>query len=554
MKKTLSSLAFFLTLLASTYAELPPPDVVFIDSLIETFESDTSDAWILQADWMIDESNVLASAYFDIPPHGVIAAINDDVVGPNTTLGGKLISPPIVRVPGKNYILDFEAYFINGDYGGDETAKVQISTDQTNWTTILDLEGETNWQSHTLIVPPIADEDTLYLAFDYDDGNSWNYGFAVDDIAFRPAGDYVAAISNTQRPLYTQQTLKQLVPIELSFDIQNFGNLNLTDLEAVIEVETPVGIETINETIPEILEGGSDTYDFSYTPSEIGEYNFNLSFSHPEIGDNFYQDEESFILSDTLLARDDGSQESGLGFGFGDPNWYGYYGSRFELTLKDTVTAMTVYIANGSIIANSSINLTITAFDDTGEPVNEVFHTPEISLEDNIESDFSVTYQFPKELILNPGNYVFAAGQDTIQGIVGFGFDQNHVTEDGFWITSPVAGGGYPWANAVNRETLMIRPHLKSGNISTGVRTPILQEKIKVFPNPATDELTIDISQLKAPVQNMTVYNNVGQLIDSQKISGNGWQNLNLSNYPIGKYILKIQTEKGIVISEFIKK
>ena len=75
----------------------------------------------------------------------------------------------------------------------------------------------------------------------------------------------------------------------------------------------------------------------------------------------------------------------------------------------------------------------------------------------------------------------------------------------------------------------------------------ILANGLKLYPNPTTGYITVE------GLENMvrsTIYNIQGQKI-KEKIENN---KINLENVPAGMYLLKIETEKGIVTKKIIKK
>jgi hypothetical protein len=79
----------------------------------------------------------------------------------------------------------------------------------------------------------------------------------------------------------------------------------------------------------------------------------------------------------------------------------------------------------------------------------------------------------------------------------------------------------------------------------------------KLYPNPATDFLTIEIN---TPIENITVYNSTGTLVNEIRmggVSGNSQERrtmLDVSHFPSGIYSLKFTTSKGESFSrKFVK-
>ena len=83
--------------------------------------------------------------------------------------------------------------------------------------------------------------------------------------------------------------------------------------------------------------------------------------------------------------------------------------------------------------------------------------------------------------------------------------------------------------------------------ITAGIIESVEKEMLKnvqIFPNPTSDKLNIS---LELSINQITVYNAVGQLIDQIRINNTDYQ-LNVSDYDPGIYMLQIETEKGRII------
>jgi hypothetical protein len=75
---------------------------------------------------------------------------------------------------------------------------------------------------------------------------------------------------------------------------------------------------------------------------------------------------------------------------------------------------------------------------------------------------------------------------------------------------------------------------------------------ISIYPNPATDNITIDASKLQFANLNLRMYDVVGNLI-LEKNTGNNKTDLNVSALPNGVYIIEIMTGKGITAKKVVK-
>ncbi|MGD0710535.1 MAG: T9SS type A sorting domain-containing protein [Bacteroidales bacterium] len=78
---------------------------------------------------------------------------------------------------------------------------------------------------------------------------------------------------------------------------------------------------------------------------------------------------------------------------------------------------------------------------------------------------------------------------------------------------------------------------------------PAQEGNITVYPNPVTNNLTIDVPE-KATIN---ILNTQGQHIETLLINGN-LTNVDVSNLPSGVYMMEVITEKGIEVKKLIKK
>lgn len=93
-------------------------------------------------------------------------------------------------------------------------------------------------------------------------------------------------------------------------------------------------------------------------------------------------------------------------------------------------------------------------------------------------------------------------------------------------------------------------------NIGDGIQENTLSE-MKMFPNPASNQVTINVLSKESTNATISVTNLTGQLIYSQNISlesGNNQYLLNVSNYTSGFYLVNIRTNTGSTTQKLIIK
>ncbi|MBR9920369.1 MAG: DUF1028 domain-containing protein [Bacteroidetes bacterium] len=79
---------------------------------------------------------------------------------------------------------------------------------------------------------------------------------------------------------------------------------------------------------------------------------------------------------------------------------------------------------------------------------------------------------------------------------------------------------------------------------TTSSTSEVQNQKLKVFPNPTTNNLEISLNLEEAA--NLNLFSISGELLYSQPFSGQ--ENIDLSSYPAGVYVLQLRTKSGRVM------
>jgi len=75
--------------------------------------------------------------------------------------------------------------------------------------------------------------------------------------------------------------------------------------------------------------------------------------------------------------------------------------------------------------------------------------------------------------------------------------------------------------------------------------------EVSVYPNPATNTITIEST--KSKVQSIKIYDVLGEEVNSLKPKGNSKIEMDISTWKAGVYYVQVETEKGIVRRKFVK-
>ena len=203
-------------------------------ALDENFENGFPPAWVADENWNYGNAENLSSTSFEIPMTDQFVMFNDDGLGETHVGGGSLFTSNINLNGLQNFRINFDAYFIDGDYeGADETAKVYLSDDNgVNWNEYLNLTGVEAWTSYSIDVQN-WNSPNVKIRFAYDDGAGWNYGFAVDKVSVQDqlygdfldlaAGNYTLRATDAKGCIYDQSVvIENTEPVSFSsVDVTN---------------------------------------------------------------------------------------------------------------------------------------------------------------------------------------------------------------------------------------------------------------------------------------------------------------------------------------------
>lgn len=88
----------------------------------------------------------------------------------------------------------------------------------------------------------------------------------------------------------------------------------------------------------------------------------------------------------------------------------------------------------------------------------------------------------------------------------------------------------------------------KVTNVPVGIHAPaLLSEQIKVYPNPASEQITI-ANPTDARFLDVAVINVLGQIIQSLPVQPVPIQQIDIRQLPVGYYLLRLQTDQGVVV------
>ena len=219
--------------------------------------------------WNVGTAASLSSQSFNIQDNGstrIIGSNDDDC---NCDKSADFLNTPRLDFSGlTSAVLRADVFYTGDSYQGvSESAEIAISTDSVNWTTLAELEGNTEWTPVTLILDDWAGMDSVYLSFRYNDNGGWLYGIGLDNIVIEVPPTLDAAFTSLNDRRFGETE----IPFPFKGKISNNGRDTIKSLEISYSINggTPVATVMDNLSIPSFAE-----YDFNLTdgwiPSQIG--------------------------------------------------------------------------------------------------------------------------------------------------------------------------------------------------------------------------------------------------------------------------------------------
>ena len=89
---------------------------------------------------------------------------------------------------------------------------------------------------------------------------------------------------------------------------------------------------------------------------------------------------------------------------------------------------------------------------------------------------------------------------------------------------------------------------------ATDIQTPVCNDAVNIYPNPTYSDSQVEINDKTLIVNNIQLFNSVGQLLYTLKVKGNNTPiHLAPKGLTQGIYTLKMETSKGVVVKKWMK-
>jgi len=172
------------------------------------------------------------------------------------------------------------------------------------------------------------------------------------------------------------------------------------------------------------------------------------------------------------------------------------------------------------------------------------------------QKSYTITASAGANGTINPaGELTVPKGESrtyTITANSGYEIDKVLVDDENYY--NATVTGTYTFVNVGSNHTIAASFRLK-----TGIKENPVENRIKVYPNPTTGQLTIDNEELT--IKSVSIFDIYGRKVGGKFPSNSleGWQPqadgvvINISHLPCGIYFLQIHTEQGTVNKKIVK-
>lgn len=390
------------------------------------------------------------------------------------------------------------------------------------------------------------------------------YGWYIDDVAIftNPDNDItsVEPFWGSVGLNYSRIPTTQVAPIDFTSFAFNNGLNTQTDVTLTVDVDNGGWIGS--STPVDIAVGGTDSLftTTSFTPpATIGSHSFTWEITQNETddvptnnviaGDAFDITAYDYAMDDDVI---DGSTGNG-GFGWEKGNFY-------DVFADQTAYAIQIKLANNTEVG-SQVYGKIYRWDPTNATTfaDAIFFEQQTDYYEVTQADLAgglitLPLLVPTALNSTDLSYFVVAATDGDGG----------TTDDVQLATSGVSPNAFSRFYAADDDQWYLQPQTPIVRLSfdpafnIGLDELSNLSALSVFPNPATDEVSVSFDVTDATDLTVEVLDLAGKVletvVDAANVTGSQNAAVNITDYAAGMYVINITTNEGSIQRKFVKK
>ena len=450
--------------------------------------------------------------------------------------------------------------------------EIQISTDGVNFTTVGDnLDKSVLSQSGGAAYPNpdtkminlatilTANPAPIYIRFSWTTNypgsatnpNVWiTYGWYIDNVKLvtNATNDISVTGSSwgTAGLPYYQIPVTQTAPID--FEIKAFNGGVNTQSNVVYNINVNAGQFTGSSVPATILSLDTTTLTVStpYTPSAIGAYTVVSTMTADSVDDitaNNAISNVAFSVTNYLYARDSGTPAGSTSNGTDGFET----GNLFDIWVDQQVKAINTRLlggGTGTVVGTEIFSKLYSVDPATGDFVFESESDPYLVTAADLNTALVMPLNTPVNMLANTTYLAVIGSFTTGLKVANAGASEPQTS---FFLDMLDNTWYYQTATPIVR--LNFDPVIGVNEINGVISS-------SVYPNPATTELTIELTTQELENASLFLLDLSGKMVRNQTatVSGTSTTTMDISSLSAGVYVLKITTDKGSITKKVVKK
>lgn len=445
-------------------------------------------------------------------------------------------------------ILKFNSFYTRWD--AEEALTVEVSNDGSNYTSYEvhqdaePFDGQFVYPSdnpeeiEVNISDVAGNQGTVFIRFRYEGGQG--IAWSIDDVRlYELTGLDGRMIALGPVPGW-EYILTPVAQVVDDYDFVGYvQNLASDDIVSAFITISSVGIGySENVVTGTISSGNEEEVSSMYDGAALGGVGTLQIFYNLDVTIGIDDD-----LTNNLDTFDWNFTDSTYGAVLGVTNYYPnsdslHCANFFQINNQDTLTSTSAFMYFSQAAVGSEITLFVQEVinDTTFGNVLGISEPFVVTVDDTGQANISeISFNFP-DVVMPEGRYIIGY-HDVYPGIANVLFN-NQVKNgssiwgiaDQYWIDFNGIGTWSFWA------------HFGVPDMVTGIRNQITPGSITVFPNPTSNILNIELSELSSELVSIELFNSIGQLVQSKMINANlGTAQLNVAELNTGIYTLQVK-------------
>lgn len=500
--------------------------------------------------------------------------INSDATGGTDGDGTPVectATSPMIDLTGWPYV---QLTFSHNYRWWQDTRAVRVSADGgTTWTQfdMTDANGypnnqnSNNPQDEVINISSIAgDQDSVMVQFYYFDNDYWAWYWAVDDVAISEIPDNAMNISEAVQGGwwinytntggdgydYTLKPMSQLANNPYSFEAV-LRNAGIAPQNSYLSAEVKDGSGTtvytdVSNTLLLDVNYPQDTFatNSTFSPTSTGTYTVEMWGTGDSTSTSLIS--LDMTVTDYVYARDNDTPDGAWRVGRSCGGQI--LGVKYDMYADETLYSLQVHIDDQSIIGTP---VYVILYEDVanGDPIYITQSDDYILTAADLGNWITIPFD-GGEMVYSGTGYVAAVGGyanpvDTfLVSVSGESQGSCYIQDNGCDIGS--GGFGYWYTTS---ETPMIRMNFDP--FSVGMEDNVFNSFIKIHPNPNSGIFTIELNNAFKDNCDVSIKNMLGQEVFAKSLNGTSSENIDLSDYDKGIYLIEI-TNSDKIISEKI--